>query len=171
MSKLKSKTFAEGKFIVTQLRKGKVIDTWESKNLVVDEGLNYYQGAALNGDAAKTTWYLALFSNNRAPSPGDTGTTVSSASGEVTTQYVETHRPTWVPDAIASGVISNNSTPAVFTIDTDVSLYGAFLVSENTKGGSVVGTILMGEALFGSNRDAIVGDVINVTYQITLSSV
>jgi len=48
--------------------------------------------------------------------------------------YTQANRPAWSPNAPASQIIENSSS-VVFTLNTDTTIRGLFLTSDNTKGG------------------------------------
>ena len=145
----------------------------ESKNLVVNVGLQYMAGSALTSTSQITTWYLGLYgaasSNN--PSAGDTMATHGGWT-EVT-DYSEANRPTATLAAATNAnpsVVTNTASKAVFTINATTTIGGAFLTSNNTKGGST-GT-LFSAADFQSpgDRSVVSGDILNVTYTFSLSA-
>lgn len=163
---------AGGIFKFEQIRDGVVIDTWETTNLVVDEGLTYLLGNSFDGTTPTiTTWYLGLFSNNRAPVNTDTAATFPGDSGETTTPYSEATRPEWIEGAVTSNpvAIGNTASVGVFTfVDPTTNVYGAFMVSTNTKGGTL-GT-LAAASQFSSMRTMLASDVLNVTYTLSATS-
>ena len=67
-------------------------------------------------------------------------------------------------------VISNTLSIAQFSINATVTVGGAFLISNNTKGGTT--GVLFSAADFQSPGDRAVvnGDIINVTYQFSLDA-
>ena len=67
-------------------------------------------------------------------------------------------------------VVTNTASKAVFSINGTTTVGGAFLTSNSTKGGTT-GT-LFSAADFGSpgDRSLVSGDVLNVTYQLSLSA-
>jgi hypothetical protein len=145
----------------------------ETSNLVVNEGLQYMAGVALTSTAQITTWYLGLYgaasSNN--PAAGDT---MSSHIGwtEVTA-YTEANRPTasFAAATLANpSVVTNSASVAVFSINGTTTVGGAFLTSNNTKGGTT-GT-LFSAADFQSpgDRSVVSGDTLRVTYTFSLSA-
>lgn len=159
-----------GVFKYNHYRDGQLVDTWEEQNIVVDEGLNYTLDAAFSGASALTTWYLALFQNNYAPIAANVAATFFGAgvANEVTTQYNEATRPVWSEAGVAAKTITNSASPATFTFNAPLSVYGAALVSTSTKGGT---TGKLGAASkFGSVRSMLALDVLTVTYTLTISS-
>ena len=165
---------ATGKYIVECFDKDGVLK-WvaESKNLVVNVGLQYMAGVALTSTAQITTWYIGLYgaaaSNN--PAAGDT---MSSHTGwtEVTT-YSESTRVAASFAAATNAnpsVVTNTASKAVFTINGSTTVGGAFLTSGSAKSGAT-GT-LFSAADFGSpgDRSVVSGDILNVTYSFSLSA-
>jgi hypothetical protein len=67
-------------------------------------------------------------------------------------------------------VISNSASVAVFSINGTVTVAGAFLTSNNTKGGTT--GILFSASDFQSpgDRAVVSGDTLNVTYQFSLDA-
>ena len=158
-----------GKFICTQIRSGKVIDRWESKNVVVNEGLNLLLNNALAAVAAQTAWYLGVFSGNYTPQATDTAATIASNSTEFS-GYSSTTRPAWTPQSGGSTAqsLTNAAAQANFTITTAATLYGAFLVSSNTISGTTGD--LMAASQFSAPRSLAVNDQLLVTYALSAVS-
>jgi hypothetical protein len=67
-------------------------------------------------------------------------------------------------------VVTNSASPAVFNINGTTTVGGAFLTSENTKGGTT-GT-LFSAADFGSpgDRSVVNSDTLSVTYTFSLAA-
>jgi hypothetical protein len=152
--------------------------TTESKNLVVNVGLQYMAGTALTSVAQITTWYLGLYGSGAAntPSAGDTMSSHGAAgSGGWTevTAYSNANRvtATFATATTANpSVVTNAASPAAFNINGTTTVGGAFLTSSNTKGGTT-GT-LFSAADFGSPGDRAVvnGDTLSVTYTFSLAA-
>jgi len=165
---------ATGKYVVECFDKdGNLKWVAETPNLVVNVGLQYMAGVALTSTAQSTTWYLGLYgaaaSNN--PAAGDTMGTHGGWT-EVT-DYSEANRPTASFAAATNAnpsVVTNTASKAVFSINATTTVGGAFLVNNNTKGGST-GT-LFSAADFQSpgDRSVVSGDILNVTYTFSLSA-
>ena len=73
-----------GRYFGRIIRKGEVIDEFETKNLTVNQGLNYMLGAALGAQSVITSWYIGLFSGNYTVLASDTASNIASASTEAT---------------------------------------------------------------------------------------
>jgi hypothetical protein len=147
--------------------------TADSKNLVVNVGLQYMAGTALTSVTQITTWYLGLYGAGASNTPA-AGDTMSSHAGwtEVTT-YSNANRvtATFATATTANpSVVTNSASPAVFNINGTTTVGGAFLTSNNTKGGTT-GT-LFSAADFGSpgDRSVVNGDTLSVTYTFSLAA-
>lgn len=145
----------------------------ESKNLVVNGGLQYMAGVALTGTLQSTLWYLGLYgaasSNN--PAAGDT---MSSHLGwtEVTA-YSEATRPAATFAAATNAnpsVVTNTASKAVFSINGSATVGGAFLTSDNTKNGTTGTLFSAADFSAPGDRSVVSGDILNVTYTFSLSA-
>lgn len=167
---MENKLIVAGYFNYEHVRDGKVIDSWQEPNLVVDEGLNYTLDTAFSGGTASTNWYIGIFKNNYTPLAANVAATFPGVgvANEATTEYSETTRPSWTEAGVTAKSITNSASPAVFTFVSDVSIYGAFLVSTNTKGGTT--GVLAAASKFASVRSMLTTDKLNVTYTLNVSS-
>ena len=159
-----------GIFTYEHIRNGKVIDTWQEKNLVVDEGLEYVLGNAFDGVTSSIgAWYVGLFTGNFTPLSTTTAASIATDSTETTTQYSEATRPAWVEANVISKARGNSASPAVFTFTpASTPVYGAFLVSDSSKGGT--SGVLAAASRFASLRTMLAADVLNVTYNINVAA-
>jgi hypothetical protein len=159
-----------GTFTYEHIRNGEVIDTWSEHNIVVDEGLDYALGTAFASTSPSANWYIGVFKNNYAPIAANVIATFPGVgvAGESTTEYNETNRPTWTQAGVATRSITNAVSPAVFTFNTSVSIYGAFLANSNVKGGTT--GKLAAASKFSSVRAMLATDVLNVTYTLSITS-
>ena len=147
--------------------------TAESKNLVVNAGLRYMAGTALTSVTQITTWYLGLYGSGATNSPAAGNTMDSHSSWTEVTAYSNANRvtATFATATTASpSVVTNTASPAVFNINGTTTVGGAFLTSDNTKGGTT-GT-LFSAADFGSpgDRSVVSGDTLSVTYTFSLAA-
>jgi hypothetical protein len=148
---------------------------WEaqSKNLVVNVGLQYMAGSALTSVSQITTWYLGLYGAGASNTPAAGDTMASHAGWTEVTAYSNANRvtATFVTATTANpSVVTNSASPAVFNINGTATVGGAFLTSENTKGGTT-GT-LFSAADFGSpgDRSVVNSDTLSVTYTFSLAA-
>ncbi len=156
-----------GTYRVEQWRDGKMIDVREGKNLVVTAGKNSMLDIMFHGSTQITTWYFGLV-DNASFSTFALADTMSSHSGWIeNVDYSESVRQTW-DEAAASAGSTTSSTVATFTINANSkTIHGIFVTSSNTKSGTT-GTLWSGVA-FGSNLAVNSGDLIKVTYSVTLT--
>lgn len=165
---------ATGKYVVECHDKdGNLKWVAETPNLVVNVGLQYMAGSALTATSQITTWYLGLYgaasSNN--PAAGDT---MSSHGGwtEVT-DYSEANRPTATFAAATNAnpsVVTNSASKATFTMNNTVVVGGAFLTSNNTKGGTTGTLFSAADFQAPGDRSVVSGDILSVTYTFSLSA-
>ncbi|NBS70572.1 hypothetical protein EBT31_16905 [bacterium] len=144
----------------------------ENHNLVVNQGLQYMCGTALTSVAQITTWYIGLYGAGASNTPAAGDTMASHAGWTEVTPYSNATRPTCTFATATTAnpsVATNSASPASFAINATSTVGGAFLVSNNTKGGST-GT-LFSAADFQSPGDRTVasGDTLNVTYTLSLA--
>lgn len=160
---------AGGVFTVEHIRNGEVIDVIHSPNIVVDEGLNHILDVALSNGAQSTTWYVGIFKNNYTPVAGDVAATFagSGVANEVITEVDETSRPQWVDAGVSSKTVTNSASPAVFTANQSVAVYGAFLISNATMGGTT--GVLCAASKFAAVRNLLNTDVLNITYTLNIA--
>jgi hypothetical protein len=135
-------------------------------NIVVTTGLNKLLDATFKNGLTTPAWYVGLKGTGSMVA----GDTMASHSGwaEIT-PYSDTNRPTYTPGSISGGAVDNSGSKAVFNINATSTVYGCFLVDNNTKGGTT-GT-LYGGGDFGASRAVVNGDTLNVTVTLTQTTV
>lgn len=156
-----------GVFTFEHVRNGEVIDSWEDKNLVVNEGLNYLLRSSLNNGTQEPSWYIGIFEGNYTPVATDVASNIAASATE-STAYTESARPLWDNSEPSGQQITNSATKATFSINATKSIYGAFLISDNTKGGTI-GT-LFAASRFSTKRDVQATDQLLVTYTVSATS-
>ena len=100
--------------------------------IIPTEGMNYLLDSA-QGKTAVLPFYMLLFTNNYTPLAGSVGATFPTLAGELTTQYDEATRQLFNGSVAADGITSNNASKAVFTMNTDIQVFGAALITTPTK--------------------------------------
>lgn len=164
---------ATGKYVVECFdSEGKLKWVAETPNLVVNIGLQYMAGVGLTSTTQITLWYIGLYGAGASNTPAAGDTAASHAGWTENTNYSEANRPTATFAAATNAnpsVVTNTASKAVFTMNATTTIGGAFLISNNTKGGTT-GT-LFSAADFQSpgDRSVVSGDVLNVTYQFSLA--
>lgn len=145
----------------------------ESHNLVVNVGLKDMNEKYFTGSAYTAAWYIGLYGAAASNNPAAGDTMASHGGWTEETGYSNATRPaaTFGTSTTADpSVISNTSSPAAFSINASATIGGAFLTSNDTKGGTT-GT-LFSAADFASPGDRTVasGDTLNVTYTFSLDA-
>jgi hypothetical protein len=156
-----------GRFLGKIIRAREVIDEFECKNIVVNQGLNYLLGASLGAQSVVSSWFIGLFSNNYTILASDTAATIAANSGEVT-QYTAGTRQAWSSAPPSAQSITNAATQASFTFNATLTVYGAFLISSSAINGTS-GTLFAG-AQFGSPKSVVSSDILQLTYTFTAAS-
>lgn len=148
------------------IRNGKLIWTEEFDNLVVDAGLNDSLDKHLKGSTYTATWYVGVTTTANTFAAADT--MASHAGWTESSAYDEANRPTLTLGTVSGKSVDNSASKAVFTISSSVTLQGAFVTSNNTKGGST--GILYGGGVFSQARALVDNDVLNVTITCTAAA-
>ena len=144
----------------------------ESKNLVVNVGLQDMNAKYFTGSAYTAAWYIGLYGAGASNTPAASDTMSSHAGWTENTGYSNATRPACTfatPTTANPSVATNSASPASFTINATSTVGGAFLTSNNTVGGTT-GT-LFSAADFGAPGDRSVAnaDVLTVTYTLSLA--
>ena len=144
----------------------------ESKNLVVNGGLQDMNAKYFTGSAYTAAWYLGLYGAGASNTPAAGDTMSSHAGWTEVVPYSNATRPVCTfgtPTTANPSVATNSASPASFTINATATVGGAFLTSNSTKSGTT--GILYSAADFGSPGDRAVasGDVLTLTYTLSLA--
>ena len=148
---------------------------WEEKtpNLVVNEGLDYMNTQFFTGSSYTAAWYLGLYGSGASNNPAASDTMASHPGWTEVTAYSQSTRPACTfgtPTTANPSVATNSASPATFSINGTTTVGGAFLTTNNTKGGTT-GT-LFSAADFQSpgDRSVVSGDTLTVTYTFSLTA-
>lgn len=148
---------------------------WEAKehNLVMNVGLQDMNAKYFLGSSYTAAWYLGLYGAAASNTPAASDTMSSHAGWTEETGYSQSTRPACSfgsATAADPSVITNSGSPATFSINATATIGGAFLTSDNTKGGT--SGILFSAADFGSpgDRSVVSGDTLTVTYTFSLDA-
>jgi hypothetical protein len=145
----------------------------ESRNLVVNVGLQYMNAAALGGGSQVTTWYIGLYGAASSNNPAAGDTMLSHIGWTEVTAYSNATRPTCTFGTATTAdpsVITNTSSPAAFNINGTTVVGGAFLTSNNTKGGTTGTLFSAADFAAPGDRSVASGDTLNVTYTFSLDA-
>lgn len=145
----------------------------EVKNLVVNVGLQYMAGTSLDGATTRiTAWYVGLYGAGASNTPAASDTASSHAGWTENTTYSNSTRPaaTFAAATTANpSVVTNSASKATFNINGTTTIGGAFLISNDTKGGTT-GTLFSASDFTGGDRAVVNGDTLQVTYTFSLSA-
>lgn len=148
---------------------------WEDSvhNLVVNVGLKDMNDKYFLGSTYTATWYIGIYGAASSNNPAAGDTMASHGGWTEVTAYSQATRPQAVFSAATTAdpsVITNASSPAVFSINGTTVVGGAFLTSNNTKGGTT--GILFSAADFQApgDRSLVNGDTVQVTYTFSLDA-
>lgn len=148
---------------------GDVLDRWDSKNIVTNEGLDHLLSSGLAGGTQITSWFILLKDNTGDPLDG-TETYATPFFSEITS-YDEATRPAWTAGAVSGQSVDNSGAVATFTISATVTVYGAGLVGggtdADTKGNTAGGGTLYAASNFASSKALNDNDTLEVTYTFT----
>lgn len=165
---MNEKTLVGFEYTVERIVRGVVVEREVTHNLMPVEGINHVLGAALKGGTQVPTWYIGLYSGNYTPLSTDLAATFPSLAGELTT-YDEATRREWVEGSVVSGALDNLASRAEFTSSADATVYGGFISSNSTKGGT--GGVLLSAVRFSSPKAFNAGEILRVTAGFTFTSV
>ena len=144
---------------------------WEEKiavkNGIPDAALTDALSVHLGGGTQKATWYIGLIDNAGFGSLAATDTSSSHAGWNESTNYNEASRQTIAFGAAAAKTIASSSS-CTFTITSSTTLKGAFVISNNTKGGAT--GILFATGAFASTQTIGAGQALRVDYSCSAAS-
>ncbi len=153
------------------IRQGRIIWEERERNLIVDQGLAYMLGSALDSSIPKIpNFFVGIYKANRAPLAADTG---ASYPGDATegTEYSEATRPAYagVLNPGPPVLINNTAARAEFTFTSSITVYGGFMISLSAKG--IGGGTLINAKAFAVPRNPIATDQIRISIEIGLAGV
>jgi hypothetical protein len=144
----------------------------EESNLVVNVGLQYMAGTALTSTTQITTWFIGLYGSGATNSPAAIDTAASHGGWIEATPYSNATRPSAVFAAATNAnpsQVTNSASPASFIINATATVGGAFLISNNTKGGTTGTLFSAADFQAPGDRSVVSGDQLNVTYTFSLA--
>jgi len=145
----------------------------ENHNLVVNEGLQDMNTKYFSGSGYTAVWYIGLYGSGATNSPAAGDTMASHIGWTEVTAYSQATRPAVTFGTATTAdpsVITSSASPATFSINGTTTVGGAFLTSNNTKGGTT--GILFSASDFQSpgDRSVVNGDTLTVTYTFSLDA-
>ena len=119
---------------------GDLLDSFEVGNLIPQQAIDYVARTLDGTGSVIPDWYVGTFKNDFTPVAGTTAAQLPTTVGEFV-GFSEATRPAWVGVYDNAGRLDNQTSVAEFSLTQDTTLYGAFIVSDPTKGGGT-GTLL-----------------------------
>jgi hypothetical protein len=166
---------AAGGFYTIECRDADGVLKWSEKtyNIVVNVGLKDMNDKYFLGSGYTAAWYLGIYGAGASNNPAAGDTAASHPGWTEVTAYSNATRPACAFAAATTAdpsVVSNSASPAVFNINGTAVIGGAFLISNNTKGGTT--GILFSAADFQAPGDRAVtnGDTLTLTYSFSLDA-
>ena len=149
---------------------------WEAKspNLVVNVGLKDMNDKYFSGSAYTATWFIGVYGAGATNNPAAGDTAASHTGWTEVTAYSQATRPSASFGAATTAdpsVITNSGSPAVFSINGTTTVGGAFLISNNVKGGTTGVLFSASDFTSPGDRNVVNGDTLNVTYTFSLDAV
>lgn len=114
------------------------------------------------------TWAVGLINNSPTPTLAATDTMSSHAGWAEADEYDEANRPALGMAAASGAIASNTGSAETFTMNDTLTVYGIFIVSNNTKGGTT--GVLWATGAFDATQDVVATDVIEITYEAELKA-
>ena len=144
----------------------------EAPNLVVNEGLQDMNAKYFTGTTYTAAWYLGLYGSGATNSPAAGNTMASHGTWTEVTDYSQATRPACTfgtPTTANPSVATNSASPATFSINATTVVGGAFLNSNNTKGGTTGTLYSAADFSAPGDRSVVSGDTLSVTYTLSLA--
>jgi hypothetical protein len=152
---------------VETLKDGNVIDVSYEHNILPQQSVDHIASLIRGGGATPiSSWYLGLFENNYVADSSVTAADLQATVGE-STAYTQTARLPWTNAYDGVGFIANASSMAEFAMNASKTIYGAFIVSNATKGGTA--GILLSIARFSTAKVVENGTVLRITAGLSLT--
>ena len=152
---------------------GQVKWTLEPKNLVVNQGLQDMNTKYFTGVTYSAAWYIGLYGAASSNNPLATDTAATHPGFTEITPYSNATRPACTFGTATTAdpsVITNALSPAAFSINGTAVVGGAFLISNNTKGGTTGVLFSASDFAAPGDRTVATGDTLNVSYTFSLDA-
>ena len=148
---------------------------WETSthNLVVNVGLQDMNAKYFTGSSYTAAWYLGVYGAAASNNPAASDTMSSHAGWTEVTAYSESTRPACsfgTPTTADPSVATNSGSPATYSINGTTTIGGAFLTSNNTKGGTTGILFSAGDFASPGDRAVVAGDTLTLTYTFSLDA-
>ena len=154
-------------YTVELVKDGAVVDRSVEHNILPQQSVDHIVSLIRGSGATPiSSWYMGLFENNYVPDSSITAAGLQTTVGE-SQAYDEADRELWDNTYDGTGFVGNASTVAEFTMNSTKTIYGAFIVSNATKGGT--SGILLSIARFSTVKQVDAGTVLRVVAGLTIT--
>lgn len=148
---------------------------WEGScdNLVVNTGLQDMVAKYFTGTSYTAQFYLGIYGAGASNTPAAGDTMLAHPGWTENVSYSNPTRPAAVFGATTladPAVISNAASTASFYMNATTTVGGAFLTTDNTKGGTAGMLFSAADFSVPGDRAVISGDTIQVIYTFSLSA-
>ena len=143
-------------------------------NTFTTEGMARILNIVFRAQTTESAIYCGIFKNNVTPAVGDTAAAKLGAAGtygecqDADYDSPATNKPAYTIASTSTATCTNAASPASFTINASITIYGAFLSTAAAKT-ATSGTLFCAKA-FSSSRAVIADDVLSVTYVISCTT-
>lgn len=154
-------------------KEGNLKWTEEKHNLVVNVGLQDMNTKYFSGSSYTAAWYIGLYGAGASNTPNASDTMASHGGWTEVTAYSQATRPACTFGTATTAdpsVITNSASPATFSINGTTTVGGAFLTSDNTKGGTAGTLFSASDFQSPGDRSVVSGDTLTVTYTFSLDA-
>lgn len=153
-----------GRWKVEVERKGKIIQTMEFDNTIVDDGANTLLNVNFDAATQVPQWYVGLVDEAGFSAFSNADLMNAHIGWAESVAYSESNRVPWSPASSTARSLANASA-FVFSINGACVIHGVFVTSDNTKGGTV--GKLLSTAAFSGPETRSPGDVLRMIYTIS----
>lgn len=164
-----------GDVFTDHFRKGRLIHSCnQGHNTFTTEGMARLLNIVFRAQATEAAIYCGIFKNNVTPAVGDTAAVKLGAAGtygecqDADYDSPATNKPAYTIASTSTASCTNAASPASFTMNASITVYGAFLSTAAAKT-ATSGTLFCAKA-FSSSRAVIADDVLAVTYTISCTT-
>ena len=143
-------------------------------NTFTTEGMARILNIVFRAQTTESAIYVGIFKSNVTPAVGDTAAAKLGAAGtygecqDADYDSPATNKPAYTIVSTSTASCTNAASPASFTMNASITVYGAFLSTAAAKT-ATSGTLFCAKA-FSSSRAVIADDVLSVTYVISCTT-
>ena len=143
-------------------------------NTFTTEGMARILNIVFRAQTTEAAIYVGIFKSNVTPAVGDTAAAKLGAAGtygeckDADYDSPATNKPAYTIVSTSTASCTNAASPASFTMNASITVYGAFLSTQAAKT-ATTGTLFCAKA-FSSSRAVIADDVLSVTYVISCTT-